>query len=728
MSQITSMLELSEQLEGTMLSSDHSGPLQLSITGGQGGSGGPGHSDGATGGRGGDGLGPTFNITAQQLYLSTLASVQGSQESKIQAAQIGIKCPLPSTKFQGRKDILDKMHDFFTSGPGTQKVYLLHGLGGAGKTQIALEFIKNSSSCFSDIFFIDMSTIMTIDTGLKNIAIMKGFGDSQQDGLQWLTSKVEEWLVLFDNADDPSINLHDFIPECAHGNIIITSRNPGLSLHAGSHTLVSDMEEADAIALLLRTAEQEATVHNKQIAADIVKALYCLPLAIVQAGAFISNSQSLGNYLDLYTKNQAQLLSEKATQSQDHYQWTVYTTWELSFNQLSPPAAMLLQHCSFLHSNGIAEEIFCYASKYEIISSGPSEEELQQPLEFLSYFSGPAGDWDSLQFMSVTNELRAYSLISFDEGTKCFSVHPLVHIWGQARMSNPDKYRSTMGAILGMAISQRPKWDRILPSLVLRPHLELILQNGVFLPLVFRQGYALVLEEAGKEEQAVRLLETALEECEQILGDDHLDTIGAMGNLGSIYQQLGDYQNARKLEVIVLKKRKQILGDDHPDTVKAMRNLGSTYGKLGEYQNAKSLQVIVLEKYKQILGEDHPGTIWAMGNLGKTYAELGDHQNAKKLEVIVLEKRKRILGEDHPDTIWAMGNLGITYGKLGEYQNAKDLHIIVLEKRKQTLGEDHPDTIWAMGNLGSTYRQMGEYQNAKDLQVIVLEKRKTDSG
>ncbi|KAF7348806.1 TPR-like protein [Mycena venus] len=114
-------------------------------------------------------------------------------------------------------------------------------------------------SHYLDVFFIDTSTIATIDTGLKNIAVVKDSGDSQQDGLLWLTSSVEEWLVVFDNADDPSINLNEFIPQCDHGNIIITSRNPGLCVYAGLHSLVSDMEVEAAVALLFKSAAQEAT-------------------------------------------------------------------------------------------------------------------------------------------------------------------------------------------------------------------------------------------------------------------------------------------------------------------------------------------------------------------------------------------------------------------------------------------------------------------------------------
>ncbi|KAJ7302207.1 hypothetical protein DFH08DRAFT_826830 [Mycena albidolilacea] len=82
-----------------------------------------------------------------------------------------IVLPPPSQIFQSRKNILDKMHHFFNM--GIQHIYVLHGLGGAGKTQIGLKFINESSSC----------AIVTIETGLKNIAIAKGFGDSLQDGL-----------------------------------------------------------------------------------------------------------------------------------------------------------------------------------------------------------------------------------------------------------------------------------------------------------------------------------------------------------------------------------------------------------------------------------------------------------------------------------------------------------------------------------------------------------------
>ncbi|KAJ7714880.1 P-loop containing nucleoside triphosphate hydrolase protein, partial [Mycena metata] len=471
------------------------------------------------------------------------------------------------------------MQHFF-SDPGIQHIYVLHGLGGAGKTQIALKFIKESSSRFSDIFFIDTSTIATIETGLKNIAILKDAGDSPEDGLLWLISKVEEWLLFFDNADDPNINLNDYIPQCNHGNIIITSRNPGICVYAGANSLVSDMEEEDAVALLLKSALQKVTVHTEQIAAEIVKALHHLPLAIVQAGAFISKSRNLDGYLALYTKNQARLLSEQPAQSHDRYARTVYTTWQMSFDRLTPPAAMFLQHCSFLHYNGISEEIFSYASKYQFPSDSPSEEELQEPLEFLSHFLGPTGEWDSLQFLEATNEVQSYSLISFDAEKKLFSIHPLVHSWSRGTVQNSKGYMFTMGSILGMAIAERPQWDMQLTSLLLYPHVELVVQMKTKVGWVFKLQYAMIFWEGGRYKQAEKLQEEVLDKQKQVLGDHHPDTLLTMVDLAVSYSNLGEHRKAKELEVIVLEKQKQVLGENHPHTLLTMGTLANSYSYL----------------------------------------------------------------------------------------------------------------------------------------------------
>ncbi|KAJ7654226.1 hypothetical protein B0H17DRAFT_1021879 [Mycena rosella] len=309
------------------------------------------------------------------------------------------------------------------------------------------------SARFSDVFFIDASTPETIAIGLMNIAVSKDSGSNAQDALRWISRAAEEWLIVFDNADDPKINLHNYFPRCKHGNILITSRNPGLAVHAGAHTAVSDMEETDSVELLLKSAAIDSTQQNREVAREIVKELCYFPLAITQAGAFISKSRALDSYLVYYSANRVRLLSEMPAQTHDDYGLTVYTTWKISFKELTPPAATLLQLCSFLHHQGISEKIFSNALMYTFPADGPSKEELQGPLEILSHFTETTGAWDSLRFMDLIHELIGYSLISFAPVTKMFSIHPLVHKWSQSTLTDQRVSHSYMVAIAGMSFA-----------------------------------------------------------------------------------------------------------------------------------------------------------------------------------------------------------------------------------------------------------------------------------
>lgn len=125
---------------------------------------------------------------------------------------------------------------------------------------------------FSDVFFIDASTAQTIRTNLKNIALAKGIGESASDAMDWLTRRREEWLLLFNNADDPKLNLNRFFPSGSHGNILITSRNHEICLHAGhSSYKVSSMTPEDARKLLLEMIENDNTKETQRLAASIVK-------------------------------------------------------------------------------------------------------------------------------------------------------------------------------------------------------------------------------------------------------------------------------------------------------------------------------------------------------------------------------------------------------------------------------------------------------------------------
>ncbi|KAJ7289410.1 P-loop containing nucleoside triphosphate hydrolase protein [Mycena rebaudengoi] len=637
-------------------------------------------------------------------------------------------CPPPSQMFHGRRDILDKMHTYFSQDIGRRHVSLLHGLGGAGKTQICLKFLdETDKSRFTDVFFLDASGIDTIKNGLKNIALTRSIGSEDEDASRWLASSQDEWLLIFDNADDPSINLFNYFPRSSRGNILITSRNPELSVHApNSHHHISDMEEEDAVQLLLASALQPLSTETESLATDIVKALYCFPLAVVQAGSFIARTGTLRKYLALYKQNRAKLLSMLPSQSHDEYAWSVYTTWDISFKCLGPLAARFLQICSFLHHEGISEAIFSNAATYKKAFLGPTEEEIQEPRQFLDNLLTQSRTWDELQFAEIIAEIRGYSLINQDPNTNLFSIHPMVHEWSSKTITDTTSTRQCCAAMLAMSTMSLENDQVFLISLL--PHINSVLREDRQLAHKFSYPYHRVFYDSGHFDHAQELCVALLENKKRIVGSEHPETLFVMKELAAIYGQRSKYMDAEELGVAVLQKRKQLFGTEHPDTLHAMSNLATTYHRLGKFTDAEDLYVMVLEKRKQILGPKHPQTLDAMSSLASTYHSLGKFTDAEELKVAVLDKRKQILGSEHPDTLYAMSNLAATYRSLGKLTDAEELEVAVLDKRKQFFGTEHPDTLDAMSNLASTYRSLGKFADAEELEVAVLEKRKQILG
>ncbi|KAJ7808425.1 hypothetical protein B0H14DRAFT_3762178 [Mycena olivaceomarginata] len=555
-----------------------------------------------------------------------------------QAALVLIRCPPPSQIFQGRLDILAKMGEYFSKDIGRRHVYVLYGLGGSGKTQIALKFLdtanQQSTPRFTKQFFLNASSLQTLDTAFKNIAIAHKIGNSSHETLSWLITQIEEWILLFDNADDTNIDLFPFFPRCTHGNIIITSRNPQLTAHGPtSHSKVGDMDEINAIDLLLLRAAKEYSVETTEKAAEIVKVFYLQAL---------------------------------------------HASVVISFEKLSPLAAEFLQMCSLLHYENITEDIFKQAAGW----TAEDEEDIQTvqgARTFLENFLSASGAWDLLSFMQILAEIEGYSLLD-NHGGDTFSIHPLVHLWCQTTLKDEPKARESMTDILGIFRDGEQLETTVLErkkTLLGADHRDTLRAMG---------NLAVTYKDLGKYQEAEALQAIVLEKQTLLLGADHPDTLKAMANLAVTYGKLGKYQEAKPLQAIVLGKRKLLLGADHPDTLRAMANLAVTYKDLGKYQEAKPLQAIVLEKRKLLLGADHPYTLDAIADLAVTYKHLGKYQEAEPLQASVLEKRKLLLGTDHPNTLDAMADLAVTYKDLGKYQEAEPLEAIVLEKRKLLLG------------------------------------------
>src|SRR5882724_7855201 len=178
---------------------------------------------------------------------------------------------------------------------GDQHVFVLYGLGGAWKSQTAFKFVdacqvENQDSryatqfvnfriCtglmllsrFSDVFYVDASTKETIIADLKQIALAKGLGESEKATLDWLSGQHKDWLLLFYNADDPTLNLRSYFPRCSHSNVLITSQNCDTCIYAPQFCQVSDMKPEEARDLLLKHARLDNTPETQAPSMTIVK-------------------------------------------------------------------------------------------------------------------------------------------------------------------------------------------------------------------------------------------------------------------------------------------------------------------------------------------------------------------------------------------------------------------------------------------------------------------------
>jgi len=338
------------------------------------------------------------------------------------------------------------------------------------------------ASSFSSIFWIDASSAGTITQGLKGIcnlpaAQSSGLDGSPESALHWISLLKENYVMVFDNADVLSpAELEAYLPPGRGGNILITSRNSSMrNLTSPENSLeVTEMEENDAIELLLKASCLDPSSMEFQAeASKIVKELFCLPLAIDQAGAYIaSGATTIGDYLEKYSEHRKTLLSHSEFTGTSKYNRTVYETWELSYKEIQQraksdkshkanaanSAMLLLELFPFFHHEGISEEIFSYAALPENRETFSLNLPLASSLLDRRLLPvNKSGTWDNFYFREGLRILLSFSLIKKGPSDCVYAMHPLVHTWGRDRLTLNERKECCIMAYVTLACSLR--WD-----------------------------------------------------------------------------------------------------------------------------------------------------------------------------------------------------------------------------------------------------------------------------
>ncbi|KAJ3524973.1 hypothetical protein NM208_g11840 [Fusarium decemcellulare] len=644
--------------------------------------------------------------------------------------------------FVGRCDIIDMLkdqlgHNDLESSSKVHRRASLYGLGGVGKTQIALAYAYWLRETCPDtsIFWVHASGSERFTEGYAKIAKecrIPGFDESDNDGLSvikdWLESKESgKWLMVIDNADDLQLffpqpdkpsdssssateKLTQYIPDCAHGTVLITTRNMqvGSRLRKGKLPIeVNKMNDNEAIQLLSQGIG--GTDESPEELLRLSSRLESLPLALVQAAAFIQeNTITVDEYLKLLEGSEGgivDLLSEEfeTVGRESDTPRAVAETWILSFQQIErqyPFAGELLSLMSLFDRQAI-------------------------PIDFLEFFAEEKKDMEpkiAIHLVKALGVLKAFCFIRAEK-TGDHNMHRLVQLVTRTWLIRNKTMRKFSEAALQTVSHFYPEGDfEDIPkcSAYLSHAFSVLKLNDTDSErdrlaralLLYRIGTYFFFQ--GRFPDAERVQREATSIRTELLGDEHPETLKASMALARciIYEER--LEEAERLQVRTLEMWKRVGGEEHPMTLDSMSNLAVTLSYMGRVEEAEGLNIRVLEASKRLHGEEHPETLLSMGNLAMTIQKLGRVDEAVELQRKALEIEKKVLGEKHPEVLMSMENLASfledpDYIKgEGETLDAEELRTCVMETRKEVLGEEHPDTLYSMCALATKWILLGK--------------------
>ncbi len=646
-------------------------------------------------------------------------------------------------------------------GAGGAKAAALHGMGGIGKTQLALAYCHAYRDAYSGIWWLRAETARGSsaaadpavnlaaeparpnDTLLQQDALSAcaAAGVAVPDGVapsqvlkQWLGGQTAPWLLVFDNADDPH-ELRAHLPGPGPHHAIITSRRPDWGGLAKTVELATWTAQQGAGFVMRRLgagtdqAEAEALSH----------ALGGLPLALEQAASYIeATGGTVAQYLRLWQGAAAELLNKHSAST--GYELTVAATLSLAFKHLSPAAQQLLRLCAFAAPEPLPERFF-------------TEGFADLPAELGAAAAKP------LAWNDVAGELKRYALAQRDSipaldrawlaggqapvGTateQALTLHRLTQQVVRDQLAEPLRDVPMLVNVLGRACRNDAQDPRYWPRLAsLLPHAVWLNEPGrgvvteVAVDIQIRSWLldrtATFLQHGlALYPQARAGFEQVLATRRRVLGEEHPETLDAMNNLANVLSDQGDLAGACCLHDRVLAVCRRALGEEHPSTLTSMNNLAQTRWELGDLIGARSLQEQELAVCRRVLGEEHPDTLTSMSNLANMLNTQGDLASARKLDEQGLSIRRRVLGAEHPSTLTSMNNLAKTLSAQGDSSGARDLWEQVMAGRRRVLGDEHPATLTSMNNLASALCAQGDLAGARTLEERALALRRRVLG
>ncbi|MFI5883706.1 FxSxx-COOH system tetratricopeptide repeat protein [Streptomyces sp. NPDC051554] len=619
--------------------------------------------------------------------------------------------------FVGREQELTDLRGMLSGGGSAavvqSRVRAIHGLGGVGKSTLALHYADRYRSTYTLVWWITAESPESIVTSLAGLAMRlcpQWAGTAEPDkraawAITWLQAHPG-WLLIFDNVEDPT-HLRPYLGTLAGGHHLATSRR-ATGWHALAPTMPLGLLPLDEAADLLCTIAfpnlTPISDQNEQ-ARRLAEDLGCLPLALEQAGAYAYRT---GTDLDTYRRSLKLVLDE----DRDVFdpERTIARIWDQTLtaitrrNQL---AVTLLHAMAWLAPDDISRSLLAELGLTPVALG------------------------------NALGDLHAYNMIAFTDDRQGVNIHRLVQTvlrnhtrtpaeseleaYAPGRAEAEQAVRQALPATPdGLLPESTAQWERLLPHAVAlaesTPPNTLASADTAD---TYHQA-AEYLYRQGRDAHSIPLREAALAQRVEALSDTHSSTLTERNRLANAYRAAGDLTRAIPLYEATLAQREQVLGHTHPDTLISRSNLADAYWGVGDLARAIPLHEATLAQREQVLGHTHPDTLRSRDHLAGAYESAGDPVRAIHIFEISLAQREQVLGDAHPDTLDSRINLAEAYQLVGNSSQATSLLESAMAERARTLGDSHPATLRSRNYVARSYQTAGDLERAIPLYEATL--------
>lgn len=645
--------------------------------------------------------------------------------------------PARNTRFTGRENHLWRLRTYLRSGApvvlqGKQPAALqgmpvaLQGMGGVGKTQLAIEYAHRFRSAYDVVWWMSTDPIGDIENSLTDLGDRLGI-DSESSGpdtaravLQALSRHRQRWLLIYDNADEPDA-LRPFLPHGGH--VLITSRNPLWGDRAQELSVDVFLRRESVAHLLQRVPEL-----RPEDAWQVAEQLADLPIAIAAAGAWLADTGTpVDEYLRYIRDRGPSAMREPASDQ------SIDKTWDLSLQRLrerSQAAYRLFQLCSVM-----APEI-----ALDLVYS----DELAACLK-------PYDPRVSERLVrgSLVQQINRLALLRVDQRGEGLGrdsgrggqvlVHRVLQAVVRSRMRG-DELAEARRQVQHVLAAARPEGDVDEPEnwhrfRTLWPHLDLSEAVGsdaeaVRRLVIDRVRYQWLQGDTAaglaRAEQAVRIWTAKLAELPEQQREEReileRQLLHLKFNMANILRDQGEFERSRAVNAEILARQTTLLGETHPHTLMTAGGLAGDLRGLGRYAEALKLDLTTYRSWLDSYGEDHPRTLAALNNLAACYRLMGDFRAARERDEQALRRRQVVLGENNPFTLASAAHLGRDIRDSGDYERSVIALTGVHQACVATRGAESRAALTSRSNLAVSLRSAGHHSEAVQIHEEVYEK------